>query len=50
MDIKNIYQYSKAFNLINTKIKNIAINMGKILRHTILSQSEFVFTVAILIA
>ena len=46
--INNIYQYTETFNLINTTIKNIALNMGRIWRHPVLSQSEVVCTVAIL--
>ena len=45
IDIHNIYQYTKTFNLINATIKNIAINIW---RHPVLSQSEIVCTVAIL--
>ena len=48
MDINNFYQYTKTFNLINTTIKNTTINMGRIWRHPVLSQSEVVYTVAIL--
>ena len=49
MDMHNIYQYTKTFSLINTTIKNIAINMGIIWRrYTVLGQSEVVCTVAIL--
>ena len=48
MDINNIYQYTKTFNLINPTIKNTTINMGRIWRHPVLSQLEVVYTVAIL--
>ena len=47
MDINNIYQYTKTFNLINTTIKNIAINLGRIWQQPVLSQSEIVCTVTI---
>ena len=42
MDINNIYQYCETFNLINTTIKNIAINIGRICQHLVSSQSEVV--------
>ena len=48
MYINNIYQDTKTFNLINTTIKNTTINMGRIWWHPALSQSEVVYTVAIL--
>ena len=46
--INNIYQYTETFNLINTTIKNIALNIGRIWRHPVLSQAEVLCTVAIL--
>ena len=48
MDIIKLYQYITTFNLINTTIKNIAINTGRLWRHPVLDQSEIVCTVAIL--
>ena len=48
VDITNIYQCTKTFNLINTTIKNTTINMERIWRHPVSSQSEVVYTVAIL--
>ena len=48
MDINNIYHYTKTSNLINTTIIITTINMGRIWRHPVLSQSEVVYTVAIL--
>ena len=48
MDINNIYQYTKTFNLINPTIKNTTINMRGIWRHSVLSQLEVVYMVALL--
>ena len=47
VDINSTYQYTKTFHLIDTTIKNIAINVFGIGRHSVLSQSEIDCTVAI---
>ena len=47
VDINSTYQYTKTFHLIDTTIKNIAINICGIGRNSVLSQSEIDCTVAI---
>ena len=47
VDINSTYQYTKTFHLIDTTIKNIAINICGIGRHSVLNQSEIDCTVAI---
>ena len=48
MDINKLDQYITTFTSINTTIKNIAINTGRLWRRPVLGKSEIVCTVAIL--